>query len=117
MMRRWEIPVAAVSLVAAFALLNGGRAADVAEPVAPVVAEASAPAQRPAEQAEGPALKPQPAVVEGLPAAVSDVLAVNGHTEFVERSILVEQLPPAVVAVLIEHGAVLRIADEGDAVP
>lgn len=60
---------------------------------------------------------PSPPVVEELPAAVAGVLAERGHTEVLDRSTLLAELPPNVVALLIEHDVVLAVAEAENGLP
>jgi hypothetical protein len=117
-MRRFEsifLTLGAALAVYAVWGVIGATAPEAVAPVAqipPVVATTAAPETEVIEVVAPVAPPPQ---VEALPSAVSDVLGANGHTELVTRSELQSQLPPSVVAVLIENGAVLRLADDGSA--
>jgi hypothetical protein len=102
----------ALAAYAVFGVMDSAAAPEAAAPVTPlpaVVATTAAPEVEVIEVVEPVA--PPPAVEE-LPSAISDVLGENGHTELLTRSDLHLQLPPSVVAVLIENGAVLRLTDE-----
>lgn len=49
--------------------------------------------------------------VSGVPDAVGTVLAASGHAEFVGVDELLVDLPPSVVAVLIDADVTLRVAE------
>jgi hypothetical protein len=77
-------------------------------PPVPTTAAPEPPVTEVVEVVEAP---PPPPDVDGVSDAISNVLGDNGHTELVPRSELVDSLPESVVSVLIDHGAVLEIAD------
>ena len=103
----------AVAVYAIWGLMSPAAPAEQATaatlpPVATTAAPAAPPVTEVVEVVEPP---PPPPGVEGVSDAISHVLADNGHTELVPRSELVDSLPESVVSVLIDHGAVLEIAD------
>ncbi len=115
-MRRVEVFVLGISLaVAGFAvwsLIDGGTAEGPSSPSLDTTAVEVAP-PRSQEVIEVVADTPPPPPVEALPAAISTVLAANGHTEMLARGDLERELAPSIVAVLIANDAVLRLADSG----
>ncbi len=115
-MRRAEVFVLGVSLaVAGFAiwsLIDGGMAEGPSSPALDTAAVEAAPPALP-EVVELVGAVPPPPSVEALPAAISTVLAANGHTEMLARADLERELAPSIVAVLIANDVVLRLADSG----
>ena len=77
---------------------------EVAAPAVPVTAPATPVLATPTV--------PEPGL-GGVPESVASALARAGHTEFVGTVDLESQLPPSVVAVLVEAGATLRVPEVG----
>jgi hypothetical protein len=113
-MRRFEVlALLGAMLLAAVMLLPLVAGSD--EPVGVAAEPVNAP---PPVAAVVDVTVPEPPspLVPSLPDAVADVLASNGHTEFMSSVELETQLPPAVLALLIERDVVLRVA-EGEPAP
>jgi hypothetical protein len=79
---------------------------EVAAPAVPVTAPATPVLATPTVPEPEPGLG-------GVPESVASALARAGHTEFVGTVDLESQLPPSVVAVLVEAGATLRVPEVG----
>ncbi len=120
-MGRWEKLIAVVGIaIGGVVLAITAWAAPQSQPPAEFAVPevvAPPPATEVTETTQIVVPPPPPPVVDELPAAVAGVLAERGHTELMDRAALLAELPPNVVALLIEHEIVLTVAEGEDRLP
>jgi len=110
MKRRIEFGVLVVSFgLAGYAFWGLGGFAPDDRMVDPPSVTAPVAIEVPAEVVE--VVEPTIPSIDVLPESVSQLLAENGNASLMERSTLEEALPASIVAVLVDEGVVLRVAD------